>query len=289
MAAQSANNTSGERSATDYDRARFGQQREVWGSENTHSMTQANMNSTYVQRLRAGHDWVGVDKESIVHENEGMSSRVTLTHWKDHRIEFDAQRAKTLSSEAHTLSQQWEEEKKNVHVIEKDKGKVYDLLCTEKYDNSDLQSECIRLEECIQKEKTKTKSTANQTKKIMKLVEEEKEVTLRTKQRANYLEKERIQRLKERATLKCCGTCCTSCCWVKNSCTAFWQFTFPVVIGMTLPCRCSRVWWCCAPEICCEKQKIITTLDPATSFRNWSKTLTRIKREEMDSMLHDMV
>jgi hypothetical protein len=279
MAAQTANNTSGERSATDYDRARFGQQREVWGSENTRSMTSANMNLSYVQRLRQGHDWVGVDKESIVHENEGMTSRVTLTHWKDHRIEVDAQRAQRLSIESQSLSQQWEEEKKNVKDVEHDKGEMYDALCTEKYSTSELTEGCIRLEEAIKKERIYTKKVERSVKSMQKQLDEEAEVTLRTKQRAEYLHKERQQRLAERDSLKCCATCCTACCWVENSFTMFFRSnSCGMLVGLSAPCRCGREWFCCTPEPCCQKDKVLQSLDPASSFRQWNKTLERIKR-----------
>jgi hypothetical protein len=287
MAAQTSNNTTGERCAIDYDRARFGQQREVWGSENTRSITTANMDLSYIQRLRAGHDWVGVDKESIVHENEGMSSRVTLTHWKDHRIEMNAQRASKLASESQKLSQQWEEEKEEVKIYEKSKGIIYDDLCNEKYSNSDLQSECIRLEEAFKKERLHTKRLESAVIKIKKQLEEETVITLRTKQRADYLESEIIRRQEERDSLQCCAKCCTACCWEDNEFTRFCILSCGMLVGVDPPCRCSHIWFCCTPEVCCQKAKILATLDPATSFRGWSKQLKRIKMEEMEQLLNN--
>ena len=220
MSRQTANNTSGERCATDYDRARFGEQREVWGSENTLPHTSADMSATYTQRLRNGHNWIGVDKESVVHENDGMSTRVTLTHWKDHRISSDAQRAVKFRNESQQLSHQWVETKKDVMTIEHNKAEVYDALCTEKYDNSDLQSECIRLEALTREERVTAKKIEDYTKKIAKQINVEAEITKEMKQRADFLEQVRQDRIKDRESLQCCGKCCTAMCWLdkKNGC-----------------------------------------------------------------------
>jgi len=290
MASQSRHNTSGEACATDYDRARFGQQREVWGSENTRSMTSADMSLTYVQRLRVGHDWVGVDKESVVHEGDGSTTRVTLTHWKDHRLDTDAQRAVSLRNETQELSHRWEKSKGQVMEIERAKGTVYDELCNEKYNNSDLQSECIRLEEAIKTERVRTKRIEDYYKKVTKEVDEEKQRTKEMSQRGDFLKHKRGELLKERGSLKCCARCCTACCWEDTDCTKFWMLTFPVLVGCSLPCKCCRICSCCCDaEICCQKERILNTLDVDKAMNEWEKQLIRIKRQEMEEMLNNML
>ena len=289
MAAQSANNTTGERSAIDYDRARFGEQRDVWGSENTKPRTSADMSATYVQRLRNGHDWVGVDKESIVHENDGMTTRVTLTHWKDHRISSDAERAVNLRDESQVLSHKWVETKTEVMTIEHNKAEVYDALCVEKYSNSDLQSECIRLEAVTREERARGIKIEDFTKKVAAEVQVEGQLTKEMRQRADFLEKTRMERFKDRESLKCCARCCTACCWLdrSNGCTAFFIYTCPLLMGLSLPCRCGSLW-CCGPDVCCQKERVLRSLDPDTAIQEWDKQLKRIKREEMERMLNDM-
>ena len=100
----------------------------------------------------------------------------------------------------------------NVMEIERAKGTVYDDLCYEKYSNSDLQSECIRLEEDIKVERGQTKKNENYFKKVQIEIDEEKKRTLELKQRADFLEHTRFELLKERDSLRCCARCCTACC-----------------------------------------------------------------------------
>ena len=72
------------------------------------------------------------------------------------------------------------------------------------------------------------------------------------------------------------------------SVVSFMVYTFPLLLGLSLPCKCHRCWCCGPTEICCQKNRILKSLDTETALQAWDQQLKRIKREEMERMLNDM-
>ncbi len=247
----------------DLDRARFGQNRESWGHEYTRDKTHADLSLSATQRMRRGHDWVGVDKEAVVHDPDTGLTRVTVTHWKDARIDHDTTRAATLRDNAHALSDQWSASKKECLALEDARGEVYGELCSEKYLNSDLQTRCIHVEQQTRDERKRTKRAENQRTGLAKLRKEEQERTQEMREYADYLERHRAEKLRLReTTLGCCGTCCTACCWEdKLRCCFFWRFTWAYWVG---PCKCQG-------DTCCEKDWVLGTLSVRSVLDGWEK------------------
>ena len=169
------------------DRARFGGQRETWGHEITiEKGTTETLAKSSHKRLRDGHDWVGLDRESVIHDDDGVTSRVTLTHWKDQQIETDADRVRRLHKQTHELSSQWEEAKDQVRKLEDDKAVLYDELCLTKYQNSDLLGQCIHMEKEIREERERRKKIDVFCIGVAKEIEVEKSATEDMKEQADF-------------------------------------------------------------------------------------------------------
>ena len=254
------------------DRARFGPQRETFGHEATLPTGSRHvLAKSAQQRLRAGHTWVGLDKEPVVHDPDGVTSRVTLTHWKDLRLDTDAARTKQLRDEAHKLTDQWIEAKSDVRKLEDDKGVVYDELCTTKYHNTDLLAQCVDMERKIREERARKKKIEVFITGLAKEVEAERAVTEEVREKADFISAQREELLRQRNNLGCCAECCTACCWEENSWTSFFIHTVPLCFGGGKDCKCQG-------EKCCQKERLVRTLDIDIVYQRWEKALARKKR-----------
>lgn len=250
------------------DRARFGSQRETWGHEITiEKGTMETMTKSSHKRLRDGHDWVGLDRESIIHDDDGVTSRVTLTHWKNHQIETDAERVRRLHEETHKLSSQWEETKEKVRKLEDEKGVVYDELCTRKYQNSDKLAQCIHMEKEIRLERDRKKKINAYCTGLAKEIAMEKTVTEDMRDQAEFLVAARRELIQQRDDIPCCTECCTACCWYENRWTDFFVKTVPLCFG-DQNCKCRG-------ERCCNKSRFLKTLDVQLVYNRLDKHMRR--------------
>jgi hypothetical protein len=250
------------------DRARIGPQRETFGHEATLPKgSRAVLRKSAQQRLRAGHSWVGLDKEAVVHDDDGVTSRVTLTHWKDQQLDTSAARAERLRDEAHALTDQWLEAKSEVRKLEDDKGVVYDELCVSKYRNTDLLAQCLEMEQKIRDERVRKKKIEVYITGLAKEIEAERAVTDEVREKADFLLKAREKLLRERDDLGCCAECCTACCWEENGWTKFCVVTVPLIFG-SQHCKCQG-------EKCCQKGRLVKSLDIDVVYHAWEKALAR--------------
>ena len=174
------------------------------------------------------------------------------------------------------MTDTWAEVKREVRKLEDDKSVVYDKLCSTKYHNTDFLAQCLDLETKIREERERRKRIEEFCTGLGKDIEAEREVTAEMRDKADFLMAQREELLRQRADLGCCAECCTACCWEENAFTEFFVKTVPVCFG-DKDCRCQG-------EICCQKERLLETLEIGTVYSRWEKKLARKKQAIFEQM-----